>query len=187
MAVRSAFATTLRVRPPYRLDLTVDALRRTASNAVDVVEGDVYRRALRDRRGLNLIEVRQSGQERLAVRIAGKDGARWLPVIERMLGTHADLAQWEKRAASFAWLRTLMQRFRGVRPPRYPTPWEAVAHAIVFQQISIAAASSIMRRTIEATSEPLSLEGRRYYPFPSEAQSVVRARSVLAACRVERF
>ena len=50
------------------------------------------------------------------------------------------------------WRRTL----RGVKPPRYPTLWEACAHAVVFQQISIHAGAAIMRRLVEALAEEVS-------------------------------
>jgi DNA-3-methyladenine glycosylase II len=56
---------------------------------------------------------------------------------------------------------------RGVKPPRYPTLWEACVNAIVFQQISIHAAGAILRRTIEALGPPLERERERYFAFPS--------------------
>jgi DNA-3-methyladenine glycosylase II len=37
-----------------------------------------------------------------------------------------------------------------VKPPRYPTLWEACVNAIVFQQLSLRAASTIMQRLIVA-------------------------------------
>jgi DNA-3-methyladenine glycosylase II len=52
-----------------------------------------------------------------------------------------------------------------LRPPRYPTLWEALAHSIVFQQISIHAAASIMRRLIEAAGAPVEHNGSVFYPF----------------------
>lgn len=160
--------TELSVRSPYRLDLTVDALRRLAANVVDVVADDgVYRRALADERGVNLVEVTQPGARSLAVRIAGRDGARWLPYIERMLGVHARLDGWTKRVEAYPWLAYIARELRGLRPPRYPSLWEACAHAIVFQQISIHAAASIMRRAIEAISEPVEYAGVAHYPFMS--------------------
>jgi DNA-3-methyladenine glycosylase II len=165
----------LSVRPPYRLDFTVDALRRLAANIVDVVGDDgIYRRALTDERGTNLIEVTQPSARSLRVRIAGRNGARWLPFVERMLGVHVRLDEWYRRARPFPWLAFLARELRGVRPPRYPSLWEALAHSIVFQQISIHAAGSVMRRTIEALSEPIEYAGGLYFPFAGP-HSVLRA------------
>jgi DNA-3-methyladenine glycosylase II len=154
------------VTPPYRLDLTVDALRRLAANVVDVVdEGGVYRRALCDDRGTNLVEVTQPERGSLLVRVAGPQGRRWLPVVERMLGTDVDLTEWYNRVQPFPWLAYLTRELTGLRPPQYPSLWEALAHAIVFQQISIHAAASIMRRLIERVSEPVDYGGHPHFPF----------------------
>ena len=152
--------------PPYRLDLTVDALRRLAANVVDIVGPDgVYRRALSDDRGVNVIEVTQPVKRSLLVRMTGEDAARWLPSVERMLGPRVNLDEWYSRVEPFPWLAYITDELRGLRPPRYPALWEALAHSIVFQQISIHAAGSIMRRTIEATSKPIEHGGTLYYPF----------------------
>lgn len=173
--MRFTLQTELSVRPPYRLDLTVDALRRLAANVVDIVdEQGVYRRALSDERGTNLIEVTQPGARTLLLRVAGRDGARWTGHVERMLGTRVRLDDWYERVAPYPWLAYITGELRGLRPPRYPTLWEALAHSIVFQQISIHAAASIMRRTIEAVSEPLEHGGVRYYPF-MRAEALLRS------------
>jgi len=52
--------------------------------------------------------------------------------------------------------------------------WEACAHAIVFQQISIHAASSIMRRLVEALGEQISCDDVTVTAFPTTA-SLLRA------------
>jgi DNA-3-methyladenine glycosylase II len=164
--MKFTFSAELSVRPPYRLDLTVDALRRLAANVVDIADDrGVYRRALSDANGTNLIEVSQASARTLSLRIAGRRAARWAPTIERMLGTHSVLDEWYARVRPFPWLAALARELKGLRPPRYPTLWEALAHSIVFQQISIHAAASIMRRAIEALSEPVEHDGGLYYPF----------------------
>lgn len=159
------------VRSPYRLDLTVEALRRLAANVVDTIGADAtYRRALQDEQGVNLLEVRQSSPAVLQVRIAGPGAARWIPCVEQMLGTHVVLDDWYRRVRPFPWLHALAQQLRGLRPPRYPSLWEALAHAIVFQQISIHAAASIMRRLVQTAGTPISAGGVDYYPFVTPSQ-----------------
>lgn len=156
----------LPVTPPYRLDLTADALRRLAANVVDRLDADgTYRRVLLDERGANPIAVRQASARHLKLVIEGPAPERWVPVVERMLGTRVQLAGWRQRTKPFPWLEALARDLRGVHPPRYPTLFEALAHAIVFQQISIHAASSIMRRLVEALSLPVLLDGGPCYPF----------------------
>ncbi|MGZ3499030.1 MAG: DNA-3-methyladenine glycosylase family protein [Vulcanimicrobiaceae bacterium] len=166
--MRFTVRAALPVRAPYRLDLTADALRRLAANVVDVIDADgVYRRALSDDRGVNVVAVRQRTDDELDVRISGANGRRWLPVLERMLGTQVALESFYRRTRAVPWLDRVARELRGLKPPRYPDLWEALCNAIVFQQISIHAAGSIMRRTIEALGEPVEGgDGLLLFPFP---------------------
>lgn len=146
-------------------------MRRLAANAVDLVAEDgTYRRMLTDADGSNLIEVQQRDAGTLALKITGAQPERWVPVVTAMLGTQAELDEWESRVQPFPWLAELTEQLRGMHPPRYPTLWEALAHAIVFQQISIHAATAIMRRTVETMSEPIEHGGVTYYPFFDPSQ-----------------
>lgn len=148
----------LPVRAPFRLDLTAGALRRLASNAVDVVASDgTFYRAFEDGQGAAIVAVRQTGEATLEVRATGRNARRWLPRVARMLGTQVDLTAWYERAAEIEWLHRLAVQLRGLKPPRYSTLWEACAHAVVFQQISIHAAASIMRRAVESLGEPIAV------------------------------
>lgn len=157
----------LPVRAPFRLDLTADALRRLAANVVDVIdENGTYYRAFEDKKGATVVAVSQNDAGDIEVRSTG-DAARFVPVVARMLGTQADLTEWYERSARIAWLARLAGAFKGVKPPRYATLWEACAHSIVFQQISIHAAGSIMRRAIEALGNPIAAPGVRCIPFPA--------------------
>lgn len=157
----------LPVRAPFRLDLTSDALRRLASNVVDVVASDgVLYRALRDARGEALVAIRQHDRDSIEVRATGRYADRWLPVVARMLGTQVDLREWYARSRAIAWLRPIATALRGLKPPRYPTLWEACAHAILFQQISIFAAAAIMRRAVEALGDSITAGGVRAVVFP---------------------
>lgn len=141
-------------------------LQRLAANVVDVVDPNgTYHRAFEDEKGSTLVAVAQVSPDALEVRATGR-AQRWLPVVARMLGTQANLTQWYERSARIGWLRRLAVAFKGVKPPRYATLWEACAHAIVFQQISIHAAASIMRRAIEALATPVTVGAVRCIPFP---------------------
>lgn len=147
----------------------MDALRRLAANAVDIVGDDgTYYRALRDERGHAMIAVRARDAGAIEVRASGHDAYRWVPVVARMLGTNADLRQWYARCAEIGWLDALASRLRGVKPPRYPTLWEACVHAIVFQQISIHAGAAIMRRLVVLLAEEVTVGSMcgRVFPEP---------------------
>lgn len=160
----------LSVRTPFRLDLTADALRRLASNEVDVVTSDgAYLRAFAGDGDTAVLRVTQHEPGTLRVHAAGMSAERAVALCARMLGTQVDLRRWERCAATVPWVGRLARALVGLKPPRYPTLWEACAHAIVFQQISIVAAAAIMRRMVSALSAPVALGDITLRAFPTPA------------------
>jgi DNA-3-methyladenine glycosylase II len=160
----------LSVAAPFRLDLTVSALRRLSTNMVDVLTSDgQYIRAFETSRGPVVAHVAQVSPGALTVTLDGdpREHKRALALVKRMLGIDRDVSYFSRAAEGITWLSPLAQRMRGVRPPRYPTLWEACVNAIVFQQISLHAASAIMRRLILALGRPVDSEGVAVYAFPT--------------------
>lgn len=165
---RTTFETEVPVRAPFRLDYTVDVLRRLSGNVVDVVDAEgAFLRAVQDDAGTAVVRVSQSDARSLRVRVEGAGGERFVPVVRRMLGTDADLRPWYRAVKAVPWLDGFAESMRGVKPPRYPTMWEALCHSIVFQQISIHAAGAIMQRFVEALGTPVRSGSLRLYPFPA--------------------
>ena len=155
---------------PYRLDLTVSVLRRLSTNLVDVLtpEGE-YVRALGGVRTVVVARVAQVRPEALAITLEGHttEHSQALAVICRMLGVDRELPHFDRAARGIPWLRQLAVRMRGVKPPRYPCLWEACVNAIVFQQVSLASASAILRRMIMSLSAPIERGGMVLRAFPS--------------------
>jgi DNA-3-methyladenine glycosylase II len=158
---------------PYRLDLTVSVLRRLSTNLVDVLtpEGH-YVRALGVRDEHVVVNVTKERPDTLAVTFESReavpgDHPRALATLRRMLGVERELSHFDRAASDIAWLRPLAIRMRGVKPPRYPTLWEACVNAIVFQQVSLNAASSISRRMIMALGMPIEWDAIVVYAFPT--------------------
>ncbi len=157
------------VAEPYRLDLTVAILRRTQASAVDAFADGTYVRLLAGGPRPKGFRARQRSPERLAIEPFG-DGVDPMPVVaiaRRMLGTAHDPASFRHAAAGLPWLGPLAERMRGARGPRYPTLWEAIVNAIVFQAVSLAAASAILRRVIVAREPAVALDALELRPFPS--------------------
>ena len=158
---------------PYRLDLTVSALRRLSSNIVDVLTPQhEYVRALSGFPEPVIVHVTQiAHQHALSVTIDGdsRNDVAVLGLVRQMLGADRDLTRFYRAAAHVAWLAPLVKRMRGVKPPRYPTLWEACANAIVFQQLSVRAASAIMQRLVVAVGQCVHADGVPVplYPFPT--------------------
>jgi DNA-3-methyladenine glycosylase II len=104
-------------------------------------------------------------------------------------------------AAQAPEIAPLVAEMRGVKPPRYPTLWEALVNALVFQQVSLHAALAVLRRVITRFSPVVAFDRHLLAPFPSPAAiltsdpvelrglglSTVKARTLLAlAAGVER-
>jgi DNA-3-methyladenine glycosylase II len=169
-STRSHSRHDLSVAAPFRLDLTVSALRRVSTNIVDVFTSDgQYVRALETPHGPVVARVTQMDSSALVVTVNGdpREHKPALALVKRMLGIERDVAEFSRAAKAIPWLRPLAQRMRGVKPPRYPTLWEACVNAIVFQQISLHAASAIIRRLILALGQSVDSEGVAVYAFPS--------------------
>ncbi len=160
------------VASPFRLDLTVSVLRRLSTNVVDVLtpEGE-YLRVLGGPRSSVLARVRQVNPRTLSISIErnARQHASTIALMRRTLGVDRDLSHFDQAATRIPWLKPLARRMRGVRPPRYPSLWEACVNSIVFQQISLQAASTILRRVIVALGRTRDADGVRLYAFPGPA------------------
>jgi DNA-3-methyladenine glycosylase II len=130
---------------PFRLDLTVWTLRRRAENLVDRWDGATYRRVL-PVGGLPVeVSVRQVAPRdtpELQVSISGASARTGIKaavahVLERMFGMRVDLDEFYRFAASDAQLDALVDRFRGMRPPRFHTVFEALVNGFACQQLSL--------------------------------------------------
>jgi DNA-3-methyladenine glycosylase II len=155
------------VAEPFRLDLTATVLRRLSSNVVDVFDGTTYRRLLGDPYEPTLLSVTQGSPSDVEVRVEGPGAAQIDPhaAVRRTLGVEVGLDAFYSGARTIAWLDELATGARGVKPPRYPSLWESVVNAVVFQQVSIHAAAAILRRLIERYAPLHEIAGVRLHPF----------------------
>jgi len=140
-----------------------------------------YMRVLAGASGPVVVDVVQLRADALRVTIDGNasDHGWALALVQRMLGVDRDLAHFDLAAARLHWLRQLARRMHGVKPPRYPTLWEAFVNTIAFQQVSLQAASATARRLIVASGHPVEHEGVRLYAFPSVEQVLGAKETVL--------
>jgi DNA-3-methyladenine glycosylase II len=181
--VKTRSSHSLAVPLPYRLDLTVNVLRRLSTNLVDVLTPDgAYVRLLGTAARPAVIRARQPEPGKLLLEIESdpRQQPEVLAAARRMLGLEVDLSRFYRSASTIPWLHPLVVRMRGVRPPRYPTLWEACVNAIVFQQISLHAASAIMGRFTMGLSDRVDHGGVAVYRFPSMAQFQAAPDRVLA-------
>ena len=139
--------------PPFRLDLTVWALRRRPRNLIDRWDGTTYRRLIAVGGRPTELAARQAGSPaapRLIVTATPSPRAserRHLrSLVGQLLGTRIDLTDWYRLAAGDARLGPLATRFMGMKPPRFPTVFEAVVNAFACQQLSLEVGLELLNR-----------------------------------------
>jgi len=144
-------------------------MRRLSTNVVDVFDGTAYRRLLGDPQAPTLVTAEQVAPDAISVRLEGPGAEDFDPasIARRSLGTDADLSAFYAGAARVPWLDAIATGARGVKQPRYPSLWETVCNAVVYQQVSIHAAGAILRRVIERYAIPVETNGVRLFPFPA--------------------
>ena len=164
--------------PPFRLDLTVWVLRRRPHNLMDRWDGETYRRVLLIGDQPVALAVSQSGPpEAPELRVEAR-GAEPDPetseilaaTLTWMLGLDLDLTEFYRFAAREPRLQALTQEFRGVKPPRFPSLFEALVNAIACQQLSLTVGIHLLNRLTQAFGE-LFLEKTgpaHAFPRPSD-------------------
>src|ERR1043166_4227510 len=111
---------SLRPVMPFRLDLTVWALRRRAQNTVDLWSNDTYRRVLAVNDQPVLVEVTQK-KTKLYVTLTGPNlctavRQKTTLALERLLGIRLDLSNFYNFASHHPRLNKLATQFRGLKP-----------------------------------------------------------------------
>jgi len=168
----------LRPVPPFRLDLTVWALRRRARNLMDQWDGATYQRVVMMEGCPLRIAVNQSGSSDhglLRVVVSGRrvgselrDKVRALLV--HTLGLGQELSPFYALAASDERLGPLVARFRGMKPPRFPAVFEALINAIACQQLSLTVGIELLNRlSVRSGPAPTGQEPTQHaFPGPED-------------------
>ncbi len=171
----------IEVPAPFRLDLTVWALRRRAHNEVDRWDGRVYRRALHMGEDAQALSVTQTGPleaPRLGLTVAGAgvDGhaeALASGALDRLLGRTVDLSGFGALAVRDPRLTGLARRLRGLKPPRFPTVFEALVNGIACQQLSLTVGIHLLNRLTARHGRAVAgvPGGLRAFPTPEALAS----------------
>jgi DNA-3-methyladenine glycosylase II len=169
----------LEARQPFRLDLTVWALRRRAHNDIDTWDGTWYRRVSvvagepaevaarqmsRDGHAVLVVELTTAGH-RPSTAAVGEVGR----LLERCLGLDEDLSGFYALARRDRRLLSLAQRFRGLHPPRFPSVFEALVNAIACQQLSLDVGIHLLNRLARRYSPAGAGWGAPVFLPPPEA------------------
>jgi DNA-3-methyladenine glycosylase II len=150
------------VEPPFSLGLTVLVLRRVATNIVDQWSDGCWTRGV--------LRVRQLDERTLFVSPPSA-----VPLARRILGLDVSPRLLVDAVAAEPRLVWLAERFAGLRPPRFPSLFEAIGMTIPFQQVSLAAGQSISNQLVRRFGTPDCL-------FPSPEAIAAAALEDLRGC-----
>ena len=159
--------------PPFRLDLTVWALKRRPKNEIDTWDGDVYRRVvvIADRPVLLQVSQKIQGNSSSlqvraeSVRITASDQPRITAILDRLLGLRIDLTEFYAFAVRHPKLKELVLRFKGLKPPRFTSAFEGLVNGVACQQLSLEAGLSLLNRLSRRFGLPYGKNGRVLHAF----------------------
>jgi DNA-3-methyladenine glycosylase II len=169
-------------RGPFRLDLTAWALRRRPHNAVDRWDTATYERVVSLDGGpvaLSVTQVAGPDAPRLSIVLAGeridqRAEALARRALDRLLGLSVDLSPFAAMAAPDPLLGPLAAHLRGLKPPRFPTVFEALVNGVACQQLSLAVGIHLLNRLTADRGRATSArpEGPRAFPDPEDLASL---------------
>lgn len=160
---------------PFRLDLTAWALRRRPDNVVDRWDGKTYHKAIVLGDEPVEVAVQQTGtvsDPSLIARVTSEDELpndvlRELTLtLEKMLGLNADLSGFYEFAGAKSELKPLMERFCGLKPPRFPSVFEALVNGITCQQLTLTLGIQLLNKLATKYGVNLILPTGPVFAFP---------------------
>jgi 3-methyladenine DNA glycosylase/8-oxoguanine DNA glycosylase len=196
----------LRLPEPYDLDWMLGFLADRAAPALERVEPGLLVRVIRLAGAPAVLTVRPSldpasrwlTAEVTAPAPASNPAAGLVPgdapaaahlrrLVRRMLDLDTDLGPFLELARRDPLLGPLVARHPGLRLPQLPDPFEGAVRAIVGQQVSVAAARTVVDRLIRELGEPVAAAtGRGLFAFPHPAAMAAASLERLAALGLTR-
>lgn len=156
--------------PDFDFAWTLGFLAARVVPSLEAVSNGVYRRSLRfNGRPLALAVRFREGE--LTIRAApGLPPAELRRLVSRMFDLDADLGAFHALASGDLLLRDLVAARPWIRLPQYLDPFEGTMRAILGQQVSLAAASTMADRLVRKVGEPApELSGPSFLAFPTPA------------------
>lgn len=154
-SARAAARFDLALPAGYRYPDVISFHRRDPEQAAERVEGATLAKGLAWRGQPACLHVSfADGRAAVEVDLLGAfepgDEERLQGLARRMLGLTQPVEAFERTHATDPWLGPLIAANPGLRVAQTATPFEAVTWAIIGQQISVSAATSVRRRLIRA-------------------------------------
>jgi DNA-3-methyladenine glycosylase II len=93
--------------------------------------------------------------------------------LARLLGFDLDLSSFYARAVRDRALDELAERYRGLKPPRFPTIFECLLNAVACQQLSLAAGLTLLNRLAATAGAPAG--DLHAFPTPTGILGLMRS------------
>ena len=161
---------------PFRLDLTVWALKRRSRNIVDQWNGTCYTRVFTIKKSPIKVEVQQKkGKSEISVvaythHLVPDLQLQISNLLNITLGLEIDLRWFYKLTKHDKILHPLVLKYKGVKPPRLPSIFETLVNAIAFQQFSLEAGFSLLNNLVVKCGKPFKEKDLISYAFPEPCE-----------------
>jgi DNA-3-methyladenine glycosylase II len=160
---------------PFRLDLTVWALRRRQKNIVDQWNGNQYIRVIFCNDSLVKLTITQkfeNSNPKIIVLLQSKkeitpEMQKNIQVlIQNMFGLTVNLQPFYTLASNNKVLDLLVKQFAGVRPPRFPSIFESLINSIACQQLTLDVGILMLNRLAERFGGRFEVNDAIFHAFP---------------------
>lgn len=159
--------------PPFRLDYTDLALRRRTKNIMDRWDGRCYSRVfVIENKPVNVMVVQLKDLHNPEILVTTNESidnttqAKITAFLEMMFALKHDFRNFYHMATNDAQFNPLVTQFLGLKPPRFPSLFEALVNAVSCQQISLDAGLHIQNRFIQHFGRSIREQNEVFYAFP---------------------
>ncbi len=169
---------------PFLFHESLLRFRVSREEFVNSYADGVYRRVIEDANGdLVLLEAEKEGEGPDSIRLRMTTEGRMtklaqnagLDAIKHILAFDLDLRPFYRMAKDDASLAPTAKKFRGLKPIRYMSVFEALVTAITAQQVNLTFAGAIRGRMVKRWGRKVRIDGKTHYAFP-RPERLARAR-----------
>jgi DNA-3-methyladenine glycosylase II len=163
----------LRANPPFRLDLTVNALRRKNSNIIDQWDGFCYQRVLVVCNKPVLISVCQKNVKTPTLTVTTHrhvldfEKNMIKKILRTILGLRYKADNFYALALKDKHLKLMVTRLIGLKPPRFPSIFESLCNAVACQQLSLNVGIVLLNRFSEHYGKKITVNKKTHFAFPT--------------------
>ncbi|MCC5893329.1 DNA-3-methyladenine glycosylase [Exiguobacterium sp.] len=161
---------TISVDSPFDFHQCLTFLRRSNAEVMHVATGDAVWK-LFDVNGRLLLGEIKKGTQGLVVTfpaddVTSEDETCVERYVREWFDLDQDVAGFERLAETHDLLRPLVREYKGLRLIGFPDLFEALAWAVIGQQITLSFAYTLKRRFVERYGREREVDGVTYWAFP---------------------